>query len=169
MTRSKINATALFTVAIFTFTSVTRGQSTQSSSNVVSSASASGSVAISPLKKGQSAPFSGILFTPRAAASIVAEVNTARERTQIEVAAAVSSAEARKNYAYNEAASRCETDKSVIRISAEAEKKRVVLLEDEVKKLREETPSRGTWLSLGVVGGFLLSSIAIFATTRLTK
>lgn len=149
-----------------TFSSITRGE--QSTPSVPPPA-ASASAAITPLKTGQAAPFSGVLFTPRAAASVMAEIGTARERTRILVEKATAEGDARKEFAVNEANSKCTTDKEVLGAMASAEKKRSEVLSAELEKLRGEVPSRGTWLSVGLVGGTLLTAFAVFVASRVSK
>ena len=171
MNRNKI--VSGFMAIALTLSSIAAGQQrpTDSASQPTpgSSTSSSGVIAISPLKKGQPAPFSGVLFTPRAAASVATEISTFRERSKIEITAAVASAEARKDFKYNEAAAACSTDKSVLGTTVEAEKSRSILLEKEVQKLKDEMPSRNLWLGAGVLGGATLTLLTVFAVSRAAK
>ena len=69
---------------------------------------------ISPLVKWQPAPFPGVLFSPRAAASVVTDVATMKDKIKIEVDAAVKVAEAKKDFTYNELDARCKSDRTKI-------------------------------------------------------
>ena len=171
MNRNKI-VSGFMTIAL-TMSSIAAGQQRPTDSaphpTPGSSASASGVIAISPLKKGQPAPFSGVLFTPRAAASVATEISTFRERSRIEITAAVASAEAKKDFKYDEAAAACKTDKNVLRTAVETERNRSILLEKEFKKLKDEMPSKNLWLGIGVLGGATLTLLTVFAVSRATK
>ena len=167
MNRNKI--VAVFMTAAFILPSVATGQQHQDSTLISPSTSASGIVAISPLKKGQPAPFSGVLFTPRAAASVATEINTFRDRLKIETNSAVASAEARKDFKYDEAAAACKADKSVLSTTITSERERSILLEKEIQRLKEEAPSKTMWLGAGVLGGVTLTLLTVFAVSRVAK
>ena len=170
MNRNKI--VAGFMVVAFSLPSIAAGQQQGSASvqpTTVASVSASGVIAISPLKKGQPAPFSGVLFTPRAAASVATEISTFREKSRIELTSAVASAEAKKDFRYDEAVSACKTDKVVLNTTINSERDRSLLLEKEIQKLKQEAPSKTMWLGAGVLGGVTLTLLSVFAVSRVAK
>ena len=167
MNRNKV--VAVFMTAAFTLSSVAAGQQHQESIQVQPTTSASGVVAISPLRKGQPAPFSGVLFTPRAAASVATEINTFRDRLKIETTSAVASAEAKKDFKYEEAAAACKADKGMLSATIMSERERSIFLEKEVQRLKDETPSKAMWVGAGALGGVTLTLLTVFAVSRAAK
>jgi hypothetical protein len=124
---------------------------------------------IAPLRKDQKAPFPGILFSPRAAASVGADASTLKDKIKIEVDAAVRIAEAKKDFTYNELRIQCASDKSRLEATAEANEKRISLLESDLKKAIDATPSRPMWFGIGAGAGVVFTLATVFAVTRLTK
>jgi hypothetical protein len=124
---------------------------------------------IAPLKQGQPAPFPGILFSPRAAASVATDLSTAKERTQIEVEVAVRSSEAKKDFKYNELNILYASDKSRAEATNEANLKRIQLLETELKKAQDSAPDRTLWFGIGAGAGVIVTVLTVFAVTQATK
>ena len=124
---------------------------------------------ISPLKQGQPAPFPGVLFSPRAAASVAADISTFQERIKIEVAAAVRLSEAQKDYKYNELNTTCVADKSRFTATVEANEKRIKILETDLDTTRRETPNTTLWFGLGAGAGVVVTVLTVFAVSQATK
>jgi hypothetical protein len=127
------------------------------------------SAAIAPLKKNQPAPFTGVLLTPKAVATIITETETAKEKTEIEVTAAVKNAEAKKDFAIAEQKTACDTDKKILNASVDEKMQRIKVLEKTVKDLEDATPSRAFWTGVGFVGGVVVTVVTVFAVTQATK
>lgn len=133
-------------------------------------------VAISPLRKKQRAPFVGILFTPRAAATLITEVELINDKIAIEVKKAVDDVTAKKDFEHKEAATKCTTDKKVLQASVETADARIQQLEGELKRAEKATadaiaaaPKRSTWTTLGFVGGVVVTVATVFAVNQASK
>ena len=124
---------------------------------------------ISPLLKDQKAPFPGILFSPRAAASMSTDISTMKDKVKIEVDAAVHTAEAKKDFLYNELKIQCVSDRSRLEANIDANQKKIQILEADLKKAIDATPSRSTWFGIGAASGIVFTLATAFAVSRLTK
>lgn len=134
------------------------------------------SAAISPLKKGQSAPFAGVLLTPKAVATIITELGTIKEKIAIEVKSSSNTIEAKKNFELAELKTSCNSDKKIIQAVVDEKLSRIKNLEAVIKKsedaLRQSqdaAPSRTLWLGVGFVGGVVVSVITVFAVSQAVK
>lgn len=124
---------------------------------------------ISPLRKGDTAPFSGILFSPRATASVVTDIETIEEKIALEVAKVKRDKDVEKQFELNESNSKCKTQKDVIQAESDAYKNRAKELEDALKIKQEETPSRLIWSGLGALGGIAVTVLITFAVNQASK
>jgi hypothetical protein len=124
---------------------------------------------ISPLEKGQQAPFPGVLFSPKAASIIGADISLQKDRVKIEVDAAVKSAEAKKDFAYNELNIACTADKARASASLEANLKRLEVLEKDLQEARKSAPSRAVWFSIGAAAGVVVTGLAAVAIVQVIK
>jgi hypothetical protein len=120
--------------------------------------------ATAPLEKGDEAPFTGVLLSPKAAATIVAERNAFDERIKIEVQRARAECQAKCDYSLKKAKISCDADRKTMQASLDERKKRIDVLQktiaDEEKKSK---PNVWLWAgggaltgALGTVGVFLL-------------
>ena len=121
---------------------------------------------ISPLKKGQTAPFSGILFSPRAAASVVTEIGATREKTKVEVDSAVAASEAKWKYEIEQEKARHAAESASTSARLQAERARAEEAEKAAAGAREESPSRAFWGGAGVVGGIVLTLLTLFVSSH---
>jgi len=124
---------------------------------------------ITPLKKSQIAPFSGILFSPRAAAQVATEISSFPERIRIDVEAAVKASEAKKDYERTELSIQCTADKSRIQAISESNAQRMKAFETELKRVQTASPDRTTWFSLGVTAGVIVTVVTVFAVNQASK
>lgn len=134
-----------------------------------SKTSADGPAIISPLQKGQPAPYPGILFSPRAAASVAADISGFPERLKIEVNTAVKKAEAGKDFVISENNSKCNADKTVLDAKIDANLKRINQLQIDLDAAKASTPNRTVWFSIGAVGGIALTLLTVFVVGQATK
>lgn len=124
---------------------------------------------ITPVQKGQPAPFAGILFSPRAAAVVGTEIASHPEKLKIEVDAAVKKAEAQKDFKYNELNTTCTSDKSQLQARIEANEKRIKILEKDLQDAIDDAPNRFVWLGIGAGAGIALTVVTVFAVSQATK
>lgn len=127
---------------------------------------------ISPMRTDDIAPFSGILFSPRATATIITELETVNQKIAIEVNKAVKDATAKKQFEIDEINSKCITSKSTLQATINANEKRIMQLRKDLKDAQDianNSPSRLLWASLGVGTGVALTILITFAVNQSTK
>lgn len=129
-------------------------------------------LAISPMKKGQRAPFTGVLLSPEASANIIVEFETFQERIQLEVNKAIKQeqADCQKKTSDLEAAS--VADKKILQADIDEKERAISGLNLDVKKLKDEKAAAWaptTWIGLGAAGGILLTVLTAFAISKATK
>lgn len=128
--------------------------------------------AVSPMRKDQRAPFTGVLFSPAAVATIIAFYQTAPQNTQIEVDRAVGQCRARAEKDASDVAASAEYERAAREarlktLQAENEQLRSVVVELEKKDSVRWSPT--TWVSLGVGGGVLLTLGVVYLTSQATR
>lgn len=156
-----------------TFASISKGDSpkniaTSSSSNDIK-LSTDGPAIISPIQKGQTSPFSGILFSPRAAASIASDISSFPLKLKIEVDAAVKKSEAQKDFEILQQKTSFNADKLILESDINAKQKRINQLENDLKISLDSSPSRSTWFGLGFAGGVVVTLLTVFVIVKSTK
>ena len=125
--------------------------------------------AITPLKKGQIAPYSGVLFSPEAGAYVVTELESIPEKVKIETEAAVKEAEAKKNFRISEIQSQCKTDKGILEADLSTQKKINEILQGDIEKLEKNAPNKPLIFGAGFLGGVLFTLATVFAISYVSK
>lgn len=121
--------------------------------------------AISPMKKKQIAPFTGVLLSPAAVAAVITDYKTAEQKTEIEVKKAVGLIEAKRAFDVSEIKASSEADKKIMKASLDEKTARIKILEDQVANV----PSRTTWAGIGFVGGVIFSALTAFVVVQIVK
>lgn len=131
---------------------------------------------ITPLKKGQPAPFPGVLFSQPASAAIVSEINALKDKAKADVDKAVATAIADKQLEIDSLASSCKKDKVDLNAEITGKTNYIVRLEKDLKdseerakKLEAEKPSRSTWFTVGLVSGIVATVVTVFAVGQAAK
>lgn len=127
---------------------------------------------VSPLKKGQAAPYTGVLFSPGATASLIADISTNAEKLAIEVEKAVKVAEAKKDFEKSELKTTCDADKKIIQAEATANAQKLRAVEEALKKSEAAAaaaPNRTLWAGIGFGGGIAVTVLTVFALNKATK
>lgn len=123
--------------------------------------------AISPMKKGQVAPFTGVLLSPKALATIVVQLNTVPDQIKIEVDKTKAEDKANCDFNVAETKNRLETDKKILQAEVDSANKRVNILSDIVKQQEASKSNNGLTTGLVGVGGVLVgigaTVLAVFA------
>lgn len=129
--------------------------------------------AISPMKKGQVAPFTGILLSPRATAVLITQINTMQDQIKVEVDHARAEEQARCDFRVNETTTKLETDKKILQAQLTDASKRVNILTAQLKTEEDNRPNMPLWAglsaALGVVVGVGLSALTVFAMGAAAK
>ena len=120
---------------------------------------------MSPLKKGQAAPFTGVLLSPSAAASIIAEIKSIDAKVAIEVDKATKDVAAKGSFDLKESEAKCVADKKVLQAGMDSRDVRIKMLEDKVGS----APNPMLWASLGAAGGIAITALTVFIVTSASK
>jgi hypothetical protein len=125
--------------------------------------------AISPMKKGQTAPFTGVLLSPQAVATITVNLNSIADKIKIEV-----------TKAHGDDKAQCDALVNTIKINADADSKRLnaqltaskadnKVITDRLAKAEKSAPNLSLWVGGGVLGGIVLTLVTTFAVGKATK
>lgn len=122
--------------------------------------------AISPLYKGNKAPFSGVHLSPMAVAFIYVELKSVAKTIEIEVERAKKEAEAYHKYEINKKKIEYDADVKVLNVKIEANEKNISFLEKrliEEEKKRESVP---LWTGLGFLAGVGISLLTVYVVSE---
>jgi hypothetical protein len=114
--------------------------------------------ALSPLKKLQIAPFTGVLLSPLAVANLIAELNAKSEEIKIEVDKAKDDAKVKFEYEKTILQNSCIADKKVIEANLINQQKQVALLDAALRAEIESRPSPAGWAILGLAAGVIVAT-----------
>jgi len=127
---------------------------------------------IAPMFPGDKAPFTGVLFSTKATATVLAELDAFQDKLSIEVKKVQRDAEAQKKFEMSELDAKRTREKDVIKADLNALQKVNVKLKQDVKRLEDEVanaPSRALWAGLGIAGGVLVTVLITFAVNQASK
>lgn len=129
--------------------------------------------AISPMKKGQIAPFTGILLSPKATATIIAQLDSLQEQIKIEVDHARAEEKAKCDFQVAETKNKLETDKKILQAQVDDQGKQITILNDQLKKEEANRPNTPLWVGLGTGAGLIigvgLSALTVYAIGHASK
>lgn len=129
--------------------------------------------AISPMKKGQVAPFTGILLSPKATATIIAQLNTLQEQIKIEVNHVRAEEKARCDFRVAEIKTTTDADRKVLQAQLDARNKEINVLNGVIKQHEENKPNTPLWVGLGTGLGFVvgagLTVLTVYAVNQTPK
>jgi len=122
--------------------------------------------AVSPMKKGQVAPFTGVLLSPMAVASMIAEMKMQEERTNLEVKRTTAELTATCDFEKNKLTIQAETDAKIAAAKLEASMKQVTMLEDTVSKSSDPFTMGAIGFGLGIAATVLIGYVSAQAAAR---
>jgi len=125
--------------------------------------------ALSPMKLGQRAPFTGVLLSPAAVANVIVEFETFEERLHIEVMRSVSEERAAGDKRLSDANAGCVADKKELQANLDASKRETDAYKTELKNIKDSQPNPYIWAGLGALGGAAFTLLTVFAVTQVTK
>jgi len=129
-------------------------------------------LAISPMRKGQRAPFTGVLLSPEASANIIIEFETFQERIRLDVNKAIKQEQADCQKTMSDLAAKAAADKKILQANIDQKGRTISDLNVEVKKLKEEKATEWSptaWIGIGAAGGILVTVLTAFAISKATK
>jgi len=131
---------------------------------------------IAPLKKGHVAPFAGVLFSPKATATVITEYETFDQRIKVEIDKVIKTETAKRQFEVNEANSKCITSKTLLQADIDAKASEIKRLNTDLINARKDAddaianaPSRLLWTGIGVAAGAATAILLTFAVTQATK
>ena len=131
---------------------------------------------ISPMRKGQVAPYSGVLFSQPASARIISELNSVKEKVKVEVEKSLTGAVADKQLEIDTLNREYKKSKDILDAQLVGKTNTIVRLEkdlkeseDKIKKIESSIPNRSTWFMLGFAGGVVLTVGVSFAIAYAIK
>jgi hypothetical protein len=125
--------------------------------------------AVSPMKKLQKAPFSGVLLSPKLLAIVLAKLKSIDDRTKL--AASEATEKANEVCRSEKSLSQIQNDTQVKILNARiADNERIMTMYE--KSLEEERQSQtdpGVWIGLGAIGGAAVTVLTVFAVAQSMK
>jgi hypothetical protein len=129
--------------------------------------------AISPMKKGQVAPFTGILLSPKAAATIIAQLNSMQMQINIEVDKARGEERAKCDYNINEEKAWCAADRKILQARINDQDRQMAIVNEALKESEKSRPNTTLWVGLGTglgfVGGVAMTVLTVWAVNQSSK
>lgn len=123
---------------------------------------------ISPLREGQKAPYSGIIFDTRASADVMTRLTSIPSRIKVEVETCRKEETAKCDARISDTKDRCTAEKKILQAALDDKSNTIKVLEEKLK-ITDEPPSRTLWATVGAVGGITLSVLTVFAINQASK
>lgn len=129
--------------------------------------------AISPMRKSQGAPFTGVLLSPKAVATIVAELNSISARVKIEVDKTRGEEQARCEFKTSELRTTLEADKKILSAQLDERNQRINVLMRQVKEDESRRVDTPLWMGVSAGAGFVVGIAAtvftVYAVNQASK
>lgn len=117
---------------------------------------------ISPMARGNKAPFTGVLLSPQAVAEIIAEFSAFEELLKIELEKLNEQNEAELERKLKNLNIEHEADKKILLVQLETRDKEVLNLGKQLQEEIDNRPNVFLWTSLGVLGGIGVTLLTTF-------
>jgi hypothetical protein len=111
---------------------------------------------ITPLKKGQIAPYDGNLLSPAAVASVIAQLDVIPAQIKLETDKVKTQEKAQCEFTLSELKANFETENKIQKARIDQQLKSIQVLQDELAKKEKEKPNTTMWTTLGVTGGLII-------------
>jgi len=125
--------------------------------------------AISPMKKGDKAPFTGLLLSPRATATLMAQMNTAKDQVKIEVDRTLGEATARCDFKLSEQKTASDTDKQILNSQVRSQQRDIQILTERLTIEQNSKSNTWLWTGLGFAGGVVATALTVFVVNSTIK
>lgn len=125
--------------------------------------------ALSPMSKGQKAPFTGVLLSPRAVATIISELNSTNEKLKIETDKIKNEQEALCKKTALDLKIKFETEKKLVVLDAEEKDRTINILQGRLSEEQKSRPNPAVWTAIGTAGGVALTLLTVFAVSQAAK
>lgn len=121
---------------------------------------------VSPLKKNQRAPFTGVLLSPMAVALLTTKLNSLDEEIQLELNKLRAELMAEMKLKLDNQKSTYEADISILNSNLESVTAQRQSLYEQLQNEIKNRPSKPLWFSLGVLSGVGLTIGILFAISN---
>ena len=128
--------------------------------------------AISPMKKGQRAPFTGVLFSPAAAADVIVGISTFEEKIRIEVNNTIKKEQIECEKKTSDIKTRFGADKSTLQAQIDSSFQKINALNSKIKELEEREATKihpAIWTSVGAASGIALTILTTYVVVQTIK
>lgn len=125
--------------------------------------------ALSPIRKSQPAPFTGVLVSPGGVASLIAELSSIKTLVKIEVDKARADEQARAQFQVNEVTTHADADKQIAQAQLDARSKEITLLTDQLKKAEENKSNTPLWTGIGFGAGIVITVLTVVVINKASK
>lgn len=125
--------------------------------------------AVSPMRKGQAAPFTGVLFSPRAIAIVITELKNIPELVKIETDKTKKVCEAECDFKVKNIQIVLESDMKVLKAKLESSNKENAIFQNRIKKIEDSQPNLTWWVGGGFAVGALTTVLIVFGTSQASK
>lgn len=125
--------------------------------------------AISPMSKGVRAPFTGLLLSPLAVATLMTELTSYQELLEIEVRRLRQEHDADVEFRLKKLKIEHEADVSILNSRLETSNSTIINLGNQLQREIDNRPNVFLWTSLGVAGGIALTLLTLFATAQVSN
>lgn len=125
--------------------------------------------AISPLKKLQDAPFAGVLLSPLAIATLIADLNARAEETKLEVDRETAKLTAEFDYQKSIIVNECQKDKEVFAAQLDHKQNEIKILNDALTSQQTNQPDPLLWAFIGLSVGVVSAAATASVITAVSK
>ena len=122
--------------------------------------------AVSPMKKGQRAPFTGVLLSPEAVADITVEFESFPERLKLEVDMAVGMSQVDAQHRIDMLLAEGAADLSVAEAKLKAQLQVNSVLSKRIEKIEAEMGNTTLWFGMGITGGVVATLAIVYVSSQ---
>ncbi len=124
---------------------------------------------ISPMLKGQKAPFNGILLNAPAVATIKVELDTAKEKCAIEITKQVSVCQANCDLKLAVSAAALEKEKAISSVLIKSRDQTIIDISKKLEDSEKSRPNPVVWAGVGIVAGVVVTLASVLVVSLATK
>lgn len=121
---------------------------------------------MTPLMKGQKAPYTGTLLSPRSVAIFIAEVNAMPQKCQFNIDAALARCQADSDFEVGMCRTKSESDTAVLNSKLKLLEAVDTQNKKRIQELEKVQTSPVTWLLLGAAGGVVVTGAIVYISHR---
>lgn len=123
---------------------------------------------VTPLTKGQPAPFPGVLFSSDAVAKVISDKEALERSKTLAVQRQIDIGAAQLKFEIDKITSTCTADKTILQAQLDYQKNQVKILNDQIKK-QSSGPGAPVWFAIGTGAGIVITVLTVFAVSQAQK